>query len=222
MKNKFLAVALASFAFSPASRAASFFFSFDTMQNGTSAGTLGLTSSTFPGTPSFARTGANFQSDLGGGEASFTDFEGKTWLGSGNSSTPGHSSVWNSGTGNSFSTTFSTVGLTDVTLRMAVRSAGGGPPTSFSSFTYDIGGGEVATGGPTGSFTNSFTEYAANLSGISAINGKSSVTLKWTFADLPSNTSFRVDNLQVNAVPEPSALLLSLGGLAAALLVRRR
>ncbi len=220
MKN--LPIYMAVYATTTAlSSAAAFFFSFDTSQDGNGVFTPSVTANSgFMGTPTFSRTGTVFESNGQGGATSFTDFQGNTWLGSGNSNTPGHSSVWNqNGPGNSLSLTFSTIGLTDINVRFDVRTAGADAATSFTGLTYDIGGGEVA-GPATSSFTSgAFRNYTEDLTALDAIEGQSSVTLRWSFADNSSTPSFRIDNIQVSAVPEPSVVL---GGLVGGLLLLRR
>ncbi len=233
MKTKFLALTLAAFVLPQTGNAATFFFSFDSEMDGTGTDTFNTmtgqyaitANSGFAGTPTVLKGGSNLKSGGDGGEASFFDFQGNEWLGGGDQNVPGHTAGWNPGsTGNSFSTTFSTVGLTDVTLRFSIRAAGSAPPEKFSAFSYDTGGGPVADT----SFENytrdgnNFFAYTADLTAIDAIEGQSSVTLRWDFANLNSGSSYRIDNLEVSAVPEPSSALLGFAGLSLAFLRRKR
>jgi hypothetical protein len=207
--------------------AADFFFSFDTQQNGSGTYTSVVTTNNgFSGTPVFTRGGTLSTPNMDGG-ATFTDFAGLTWNGSGGSSAPGHSSGWNNGSvNNAFAVTFSTIGLENITVRYDIRSAaqaGGTPPTSFTSFGYDLGAGVVEIPGAHMSFTadNQFHTWSLDLSSLDAIENQPSVKLRWAFEDLAVSPveSLRVDNIQVSAVtivPEPGSLTLL--GLGAAML----
>jgi len=188
------------------------FFSFDALQDGTGTSSPVATASMgFSYAPVIAQNGTVFVSD--GGAASFTDYTGATWLGSGSSGTPGHCLGWNPGsTGNQFTLTFDATGLHEIRLRMDIRSAsaaGGTPPAQFASFTYDSGSGPQAVAGAGLTFPadNTFHEWTADLSAVSAINGQGQVTLTWTIEDLAAAPSpiesFRIDNIQLTAEPVP-------------------
>lgn len=176
------------------------------------------------------RTGSGNQ----GGEASFIDFQGTTWTGSGDASTGGNSLAWTGGgdgTG-SFSLTLNTTSLTNLNVRLAVRSAGTGATTTFASFTYNIGAGNVAIDtplgfqvGPAGGKTYAFHEWTADLPSIGALTDQDSLTLTWAFAGNVTNTSVRIDNIQITAVaiPEPSTYAMLIGAAAlGGVLIRRR
>ena len=188
---------------------AQFFFSFDTLTNGTGAFTDLVTANDgFTTAPEIERLATATDGADGGGAASFTDFTGATWFGSGSSTTPGHSLTFNPGSvGNQFSLSFPTIGLRHVRVRFDIRSAtqGGTPPVSFSSFTYDIGGGSVTVPGANLNFTanNAFQVWTADLSTIAALENRPRVTLRWTFEDLSASPaeSLRIDNVQVLASP---------------------
>jgi hypothetical protein len=190
---------------------ARFFFSFDSQPDGlgTFAGTV-TASEGFYGVPVVERFATAIDSADSGGASSFADFTGTNWLGSGSSTTPGHSLTFNPGSGgNAFDLTFSTIGLANVRLRMDVRSAtqGGTPPTAFNSFTYDIGGGPVPITGANLNFpaNNTFQPWTVDLSAIAVLENQPKVTLRWTFEDLAATPaeSLRVDNIEVTADPVP-------------------
>lgn len=187
---------------------AHFFFSFDVQPDGSNAYNPFVTAAEgFVGTPVITRFGTVL-ADVGGA-SNFVDFTGVAWLGSGGAGSPGHALTFNPGsTGNQFNLTFATVGLREIRLRMDIRSAaqaGGVAPTTFNSFTYDIGGGpqpipavNLALSGD-----NVFHEWTADLSSLAVLDNQPSVTLSWTLKDLVATPaeSFRVDNLQVSAQP---------------------
>ncbi len=215
--------------------AAGLFYSFDQNKNGsgdeTTGFTLGVTAiDGFASATPVTFVGSSLRTQADGGEASFVSFEGGTpWLGSGGSSTPGHSLAWNAGsTGNTFRFTLNTTGTQDLMIRLAVRSTGSGVgPAAFTSVTYDNGTGGPQTISPTlysgfTSGTGAFSVWTADLSTLTAVNNQASVTFQWTIPTLNSNTSFRVDNIQLTAVPEPSTYALLGLGLAAAVIVGRR
>jgi hypothetical protein len=190
---------------------AHFFFSFDTLTNGTGTFTDALTASDgFFGTPTVERFATATDAADAGGALSFVDFTGTNWLGSGSSTVPGHSLTYNPGSvANQLALTFSTIGLRNVRVRFDVRSAtqGGTPPTNFTSFTYDIGGGPVSVPGANLNFVanNAFQVWSADLSAITALENRPVVTLRWTFEDLSASPleSMRFDNIQISASPVP-------------------
>ncbi|CAN5285847.1 hypothetical protein BH23VER1_BH23VER1_30120 [soil metagenome] len=225
-----LAAALAG-SLTTAAPAANFFFSIDTLPDGTGGGTLAVSAlDGFSETPTIQRFGTVIPT-ADGGEAMFTDFEGTVWLGSGGSNTPGHSLVWNPGSvDNSLQLSFSMTGLQDFSLRFAIRSAhagGGSAPTQFNTFTYDVGGGELNVPGVNLNFVqdNTFHEWTADLGAVDAIDDQPSVTLRWTFDDLATSPaeSFRADNFEAGAVaiPEPGAAALVLGAFGLMVITRR-
>jgi hypothetical protein len=173
--------------------------------------TTAAASTGFSYPPVLTQGGSVFVSD--GGAASFTDFTGVTWLGSGGSAVPGHCLGWNPGSsGNRFTLTFDASGLRDIRLRMDIRSAaaaGGSPPAQFDSFTADTGAGPFPIPGVSLTFPadNAFHEWTADLSAIDAIADRGLVTLTWTVGDLAAAPSpiesFRIDNLQLAAEPVP-------------------
>ena len=184
------------------------FFSFDTSVDGSNSFIDTPTAAYgFRPLPVISRTGTVLAD--AGGAASYTDFTGVTWLGSGGAATPGHSLTFNNGSANnSLSLSFSTLGLGQIRLRMDIRSAaqaGGVAPAAFTSMTYDIGSGPQPVPGATLAVTadNAFHEWTADFSSLPAINNQRKVTLTWTVKTLQMTPaeSFRMDNLQLTASP---------------------
>ncbi len=204
-----------------------------------------------PGSPgavaSFGGGGAGSNGGvLTGASATPYTYGGTTWEGSGTGATGGYSMVWGTSQGSAtglsalanigFIVTLNTVGLTDLTMRFDVRSATGSstlavPPNSFAAIEYNIGGGWVGTGLESGLSwpATSGTFFSARSIDFSAINGienQTSVQLRFTFANGSTPTgdvtqNIRIDNLLINAVPEPASV--SLAGLATiGFLIRRR
>lgn len=187
-----------------------FLFSFDTQTNGLGPFTDAVTTNRgFYGRPAVSRAASFVAADEAGGAARFVDFSGVAWFGSGSSGTPGHSLTFNPGSvQNELGISFSTIGLQEIRLRMDIRSAaqaGGSAPTSFTSFTYDVGAGPVPISGVNLAIVadNTFREWIADLSSLATINNQPTVTLRWTFEELAAAPaeSLRVDNLQISAAP---------------------
>ncbi|MDR1280619.1 MAG: hypothetical protein LBK99_07325 [Opitutaceae bacterium] len=208
------------------------FWSFQTTLNPTNTAdgkgsfTSEVTATTgFPTTPTFSFVGSSLNNN--GGALSFTAFDGSTWTGGGQGSQPGWSVGWNGGsTGNSFTVTLDTAGLSSLQVRMDIRSYTGGL-TSFSDLQYDIGAGWVSSGLLLASVStdSGHHPWSMDLSSLAAINDQSSVALRWLIADVPEGTSFRIDNLQITAVavPEPAypGLVLSVVAMGTIALCRR-
>lgn len=182
------------------------FWSFDTTLDGTGSGTGAIAFfEGFASPPQLGFTGSQAAVGASGGAASFAGPDGNTWLGSGTNTTPGHSLVWNPGSnGNTFSLTFSSLGMQGLTVRMDIRSAeasGGAAPEAFASLTYDLGGGPQPVPGANLSIVqnNQFREWSADLSGLAAVDNAARVTLTWSFKDLALSPqeSLRIDNLVI-------------------------
>ena len=111
---------------------------------------------------------------------------------------------------------------------MDIRSAGTNPPNSFTDILVDTGSGFVSAGFNLSerSFTanGTFVPFTLDLSGMTGIENQPTVSLRFEIPDLSSNPvqSFRVDNIQMAAVPEPSSAVMLLGGVAALSLLHRR
>jgi hypothetical protein len=189
--------------------------------------TSALTSSTFPGTPTFTRLGSETGGISSNGGIAYIN---PTYA---INYTSGQAVLWNGnadGQGNGFTLTLNTSGLTDLTFRMDLRSAqssSGLRAEAFSSITYDIGQGPVPITGVPGFdiSTNDFKSYGFSLSGLTAIENQANVVLHFGIPDQnkPGNSAnLRLDNLLITAVPEPSAALLVLGGMGLSAFRRRR
>lgn len=232
MKTKqiLLVAAVAAFfiVLSPGSiQAAAVFYSFQTEPDGGTFTTAVTAISGFESASGVSMVGTNILATGAGGAASFTDFEGTTWTGSGGSVTPGRSMVWNTGSeGNSFSLTLNTTGLEDLNVRMEIRSTGTVSPSTFTSLTYQIGSGDPLNIDSVDlSFPNNSLIYhvwSADLSSISALSNQPAVTFTWSIPNITG--SVRIDNLQFTAVPEPSPMPIIAASFAvlAAFAIRRR
>jgi PEP-CTERM motif len=125
------------------------------------------------------------------------------------------------GNGSFITVAISMVGLEDLVVTYAHRGTSTGFSTGGWSWSTDGVNFTALVGTPTPTTSTTFALATANFAAVSEIDNVSTVTLKYTFGGATSNSgNNRIDNLQLNAVPEPaSALLGSLGLLA---LLRRR
>lgn len=182
------------------------FHPFDTLPAGTGGFTLQPAwLAGFQQTPAIVQQGSALAAT--GGAASFAGPDGNVWLGSGSSGTPGNCLAWNPGsTGNQLVVQLSTLGWKALKVRMDVRSAqqaGGSAPTAFSAFTFEVGAGPqpvpgAALGlGPLGQFS----EWSADLSGLTTIEDRAGISLAWAIEPLAASPaeSFRIDNLVIEA-----------------------
>lgn len=108
-------------------------------------------------------------------------------------------------------------GLEDLVVTYAHRGTSTGFNAGGWSYSTDGIAFTPLVGGPLPTRSTSFSVVTADFSSITAIDGASSVTLKYTLSGASdSGSNNRIDNLQINAIPEPSmALLGSLGILGA-------
>lgn len=240
--------ALLPLAFTSSADAATVYALF-TGQTQTSSGsnaagfTTNISANTFPVAPTLARTGTSFTTNGNGGASAYTDFNGYIWNGNGGTTSVGRSFGWiNGSTNNSLTFTVNTVGLTDLTVAMSIRSfaEAGTTVKSFSAIEYSLDGTNYfnAASGSALNFpteTGAFENFTLNLSSISQIYDVSSLRLRFTVPTIPAivedpsnpgsylqnNTSVRIDNVlfTAQAIPEPSTGALAL---AAGLILFRR
>jgi len=186
------------------------YFSFDTLENGTGSVSLSVSAqSGLSAVPVLDRTGSVLSVSGDGGAAHYVAPDGRVWLGSGSSQYPGHSCNWNpGGTNQTLGLTISTLGLSGLRLRCDIRSAAasmGTPPTVFTRFTYDTGGGPQPVPGIDLTFPadNQFHPWEADLSALTVLEEQETVRLEWAFEDLAASPepieSFRIDNLELRA-----------------------
>jgi len=230
MKPRFLFTAMALCFLPLTTEAAGVFYSFDTVPDGTGNFTTAATTEIgLTGTSTFTRNGSVVSIDSNGGWTSTAaqNISGIEWTGDGGTGEPGHSAAINPGSvGNSYSLTLPTTALSQMFVSFDYRYAGAPANPAFTSFTYSINGGTAqAVPGADLSLSASspssvFNQWSMDLGGLTAIENQSSVTLTWNLPDFGGGQSFRMDNLQVVAVPEPSAAFLST--VAAVMLAGRR
>lgn len=231
------------------SQGATAFWAFQTEADG-STGTNSLTANLNDGFASVSAVstflGGNGATNASSGGQTSYDFNSTTYTGNGTSVSGGATRCigWQASsaatlTGAGFGFGLNTMGLTDLSLSFSVRSATssastvGPAPTQFALIEYSIDGGDnwVDTG-----LADSFTWSAStsfnarspvlSFSGITAIENQPDVMLRFvlgnTKLDGASGTiALRIDNLELNAIPEPTSLSASAAA-GLLLLVRRR
>lgn len=179
-------------------QAADAFWSFDSWRSGDGMFAAEVTAHEFAETPSLVTTGTQFLTS--GGAAEFTAFNGTTWLGSGRADTPGHCLGWLGGsTGNTLSLTLKSSTLANVHVRMDIRAYGFAKGASFTGLFIDAGKESKPVRVTLKSFSRpgEFDEWTVDLAGLSELQGRNVVTLKWILPDIPSGGSLRLDNLQI-------------------------
>ena len=219
MKTRFLFPAMALCSLPLTAEAAGVYYSFDTVADGTGNFTTASTAEVgIMGTSTFTRNGSVVSIDSNGGWTSTAaqNISGNEWIGDGGTQEPGHSAAINPGSaGNSYSLTLPTTTLSQMFVSFDYRYAGAPANPAFTSFTYSVNGGTAqAVPGADLSLSASspssrFNQWSMDLSGLTAIENQGSVTLTWNLPNFGDGQSFRMDNLQLVAVPEPSAAFLS-------------
>ena len=109
---------------------------------------------------------------------------------------------------------FSMTGLSDPSLSFATQ----GTSTGFNSnqLSYSIDGSNFTNISSPFTPDSSYSTQTFDLSSINDLDGASSATIKITFSGASGSTgNNRIDNLQLNAIPEPSTLVLVCLGLTA-------
>ncbi len=190
--------------------------------------TLSITTAGAPGTGTIP---ASIAADSGTGTidlSTFTglidDFAGTTLNAlNGDPAEESLSLVSNAGNGSSISFTFSTLGLEGIVLTADVRGTGTGFTTGVWSYTTNgtdytpISGNNIATTSTT------FATLTADFTSVTGMDNMASVTLVYTVSGATSASgNNRLDNVQINSIPEPAAALLGALGLLGLLRRGRR
>lgn len=220
MNWKFLAAAISAVLAiaTPTAPAAVFaYWSFQTEDPETF--TTVVTNETFPGLPLLTRTGST---DNNAGTGFSNPEDGVNY-------SAGRAMFWTS-VASTFTLSLDTTGLTDLNIRMDIRSAESGAGTrteGFTSVEYSLNGGTdytlIAGIPPFGITSNNFNAYSIDLSALDAIENQANVLLQFSLPEQnnPNFSNVRIDNLLVTAVPEPASMVLvALAG--GTLLFRRR
>jgi len=228
----------------PARGVSSLYWSFDTTQDGTGAGTAVPTDNDNFGTPGItAYTPSNVGNSIASGGQTYTH-EGSTWSGTVSNPASGRALLW--GTSNTtapikdigFIVTMSTVDLYDLNMRFDIRSATAStslarPPSSFKLIEYRLDDADpwttLAITSPVWANGNG-TPYSAqsiDLSSFNMLENQATLQLRFQFSDgtTPSaavTQNIRIDNLLFTAVPEPGVSGLLMLGMMAVGLRRRR
>jgi hypothetical protein len=132
------------------------------------------------------------------------------------------SPVSDTGNGSHVDLIVSTTGVTDIKITFATRGTSTGFTIGLWSYSTDGGTSFTAAGLPnTATASTTFALATADFSGITAVENASNVIFRYTLDGATgASGNNRIDNIQINAIPEPAAALLgALGGLV---LLRRR
>ena len=117
---------------------------------------------------------------------------------------------------------FSTVGLHAVVATFATRGSSSG--FNASSWDYSTDGTTFTNfaAAPNTATRIGFAIATVDFTSITAINNATSVTLRYTLSGATTSAgNNRIDNLQINAIPEPSSAML-LGAMGILGVLRRR
>jgi hypothetical protein len=128
--------------------------------------------------------------------------------------------VSNAGNGSFITISFSMTGLENPVVSFATRGTSTGYDSGTWSWSID-GTNFTPVSGNTARRDTTFALASVDFSTVDDLDGAASVTLRYTLAGATSTTgNNRIDNLQINTVPEPAAALL--GALGFIGLLRRR
>ncbi len=186
---------------------------------------------TFAGTaPTATRAGSNMTlfraTDTMGDD--FADFQGTVWPLNG-----ADSLAWNEGsTDNSLTLRADLTDLEQINLSLRYRTQTAGTVPGFSAFEYRTsadGAWEAVTFDGSLLFaepnSSTFQLWEAGITGATAaaVEGSSFAEFRLSFGSV-ANTNFRIDDVQITAIPEPTtyAAIFGLGVLGLVLLRRRR
>lgn len=127
------------------------------------------------------------------------------------------------GNGTYIEVTFSMTGLEDPVVTFATRGTSTGFDTGTWSWSTDGTSFTDVAGVSTATRNTSFALATVDLSGIDDLDGATAVSLRYTLSGAveTGGGNNRIDNLQVNAVPEPGTVA-GLASLALLSLLRRR
>lgn len=116
---------------------------------------------------------------------------------------------------------FATIGLTDIVMTFATRGTGTGYNSGLWSYSVDNVVFTDTGAGNTTTNTATWLTRTVDLTSITAAEDVANLTLRYTVDGATSGGgNNRLDNVQINAIPEPSTALL--GGLGLLALLRRR
>jgi hypothetical protein len=108
-----------------------------------------------------------------------------------------------------------------VVVSYALNRSGTGP--TANDFQYSTDGGSTFTDFASLTSPASFNVYTNDLTGVTAINGDSTVVFRIYGTGATSGAgTMRIDNLTIDAVPEPSTVVLVGAGVLGMVAMRRR
>ena len=180
------------------------YWSFQTDQAGETYSN-NITINTFPDSvPSLTATGSSL-TNLNNYGSTFTASDSTVWQ-------PGKAIAWNGkngSNGNSFQVEINATRLKDFSIRFKFRNNGtmsmGSLVESFSTFEYNVGNGFRSVPSAALNLPNNTgwsNVWTMDLSSLSEIEAKESLTLRWSLSNLEStseNTQLRIDDLEITA-----------------------
>ncbi len=155
------------------------------------------------GTPTLTGMSAGTGYDSDGQEgSSFVDAEGT-------SHAAGQALAWGSGVNDGDQEWILSIDLTgfqNLFIRWDYRSTGTGPTNAVLDYKVGVGSWD-SVDSLTLSADSTYHAYEKDLSSITAINNQSSVQFRLSgFSGGSGSGTFRTDNLQLSAIPEPAAI----------------